>query len=481
MRIGFVGCLVSLLASAGLTLAQPAPPSRSVGPASPGGAALADPPPTPGTAAPDSKPAVQKVAGQGTPEAKPAAGPTQECVGPPPVGTQLWSDDPAPRHYPDDDSKLKEFYPCGYTWVSFDYLLWWLRPLNSPPLVTTGPATVPPAQFGALGSPGTSVLLGGGSGIEFGPTSGIRVSAGVQGPDHAVGLEGNFFLLENKQRTFHYASDAAGNPIIARPFTDAATGQSSRLLTSGPGAFSGALDVQTNSQFYGGEANLTHAAFGLLGCDSSFEIDLLAGFRYLNLSEHLSFSQNSTILPGGESGFNGAVLLAPTRLGVVDTFDTRNNFYGTQIGTAFEFQYCRFFLYGEGKVALGVVHEVVTVNGSTTMFPAGGGSVSTSGGLLALPSNIGRLAHTEFSAVPQVNLNAGFHITPNIRLAVGYEFIYWGTVARPGDQLSSSITVQQLPTSPVFGPTTPPVVPAPALRKSDFWANGLNFSVAFHF
>ena len=32
--------------------------------------------------------------------------------------------------------------PCGRVWASAEYLVWWIRDMNLPPLVTTGPATV---------------------------------------------------------------------------------------------------------------------------------------------------------------------------------------------------------------------------------------------------------------------------------------------------------------------------------------------------
>src|SRR5262245_20098153 len=50
---------------------------------------------------------------------------------------------------------------AGCAWLQGEYLLWWLREYNVPPLVTTGPANV--FAPGALGQPGTTVLPGGGN------------------------------------------------------------------------------------------------------------------------------------------------------------------------------------------------------------------------------------------------------------------------------------------------------------------------------
>src|SRR5438132_527200 len=64
--------------------------------------------------------------------------------------------------------------PPGRFWVSAEYLYWWTKGMHVPPLVTAGSATdtIP----GALGQPGTRVLLGGD--IDSEGHSGARFSAG---------------------------------------------------------------------------------------------------------------------------------------------------------------------------------------------------------------------------------------------------------------------------------------------------------------
>lgn len=448
MRSGFFG-LVILLAAPGLTLAQSAPPA-----------------------------APKVVESQQLPAAVPPKPAAAEA--PPPAGTQLWNDQYTTCDDPYAAPAFKKHLPDGCFWVSADYLMWWMRGQQTPPLVTTGPATVPPNQFGAIGGPGTVTLFGGNE-IDYGLTNGLRVSAGLQGEDHAAALEGSAFLLERKGASFRAASDAAGNPIIARPFTDVVNGVPTRLLVSGPNAFSGGIAVSTTNRFWGAEAHVSKASFGLVGDCSNFEFDLLAGFRFLSLTERLRVAQDSVILPGGNSGFNGAVLLAPTEVRVADLLDTTNQFYGTQLGAAGEYQLGRFFVYGCGKVALGVVYEVANNIGTTTAIPPGGTPTTVPGGLFALASNFGRRTHTTFAAVPEGELNVGYQVTCNLRLYVGYSAIYWNTVARPGDQATTQINVTQLPTSRAFGPPVGPLLPAPAINHSDFWAHGVNFGFALHF
>ncbi len=465
MRKGFVGSLIALLAGAGLSFAQWAPT-------------------VPATANPTVKPAAAE---QRLPEPSastpqtPAVAPSEPEV-PPPSGTMMWSDT-FPPTFPDDNSTLKQSMPCGNVWFSAEYLMWWMRGQTTPPLVTTGPGTVPPAQFGALGSPGTFALFGG-TDLPLGMASGMRISGGIQAPNHAIGIEGGMFLLEQRSVGFSGgSSSAAGNPVIARPFIDVTTGMSSRLLTSGPGAFTGALTADSSTRFFGGDVNLTHATVGVLSYEheTNLELDVLAGFRFLDLNETLSFRQLSTILPGGFSGFNGRLVFAPNQIAVADTFDNRNQFYGPQIGASVEYQYCHFYYYGSLKMGLGVVHEVSEVLGTTTLITPTGAMTTVPGGLLALGTNIGRRAHDEFAAAPEVNMNIGYQLCRNVRLAVGYDFLYWSVTARPGDQINDRINVTQLPTSPVFAPLSGPALPAPQLHRNDFWAHGVNFTLAYHY
>jgi hypothetical protein len=296
-----------------------------------------------------------------------------------------------------------------------------------------------------------------------------------------VGLEGSVFLMERRSVGVGFASQPNGDPVIARPFIDTLTGQGGRTVTSAPDNFAGALTATTSSRLWGAEINATKAVFGCMSHDGNIEFDLLAGIRYLDLEEGLSISQNSTVLPDGVAAFQGQFLLAPTNVLVADSFTTRNQFFGGQVGTAFEFQYCHFFVYTVAKVGLGVVHQVLNVNGNSIAIVPGGGILSAPGGVLALPSNIGRRAHDDFAAVPEVNLNLGYQFTPRLRAFIGYTFLYWSEVERPGNQTDLVVSGGQIPTSPAFGQISNPLLPSPQIRRTDFWAQGFNCGLAFHF
>ena len=65
------------------------------------------------------------------------------------------------------------------------------------------------------------------------------------------------------------------------------------------------------------------------------------------------------------------------------------------------------------------------------------GTTVNTGGVLVQPSNTGRFYRSTFSAVPELALDVGWWVTPLIRLSLGYQFLYWPGVARPGRALPS--------------------------------------------
>ena len=87
------------------------------------------------------------------------------------------------------------------------------------------------------------------------------------------------------------------------------------------------------------------------------------------------------------------------------------------------------------------------------------------GGLLALPgANIGRYTQSKFAVVPEAGVKIGYHLTPNLRLAVGYNFLYLSSVLRPGDQIDTGLDVTRIPNFPLPGDYRPVAASARASR-----------------
>src|SRR5207302_7078839 len=78
-------------------------------------------------------------------------------------------------------------------------------------------------------------------------------------------------------------SDALGAPAIGRPFFDVNANAENSQLVAFPGRLAGSVSAAVSSRLQGWEAN--GVANLLSGC--SYRVDVLGGFRYLQLNEGL--------------------------------------------------------------------------------------------------------------------------------------------------------------------------------------------------
>lgn len=346
--------------------------------------------------------------------------------------------------------------PRSPIYVRAEYLAWWLKGDTTPPLVTTSPNGTVATEAGVLGAPGASVLYGG-SGMNSAMRSGARLVAGWW-LDPSARIEVEFFGLGNAQTSFNESS--TGNPILARPFFNLQTGAQDSNLIAFPTTTQGSIQVMERSSFMGAGIHATQNLSCTQCCpDRQFRWDFIYGFRYLRLAENLTINSSltSTVSPG-------------TVFTTFDGFKTANNFYGADLGLMREKRSSRWSLTTIGRIALGFTSQVATVSGNSTTTPAGGSTSTSNGGLLALPSNIGTYHRDAFTYVPQLELKLGYYVTQNLRLTVGYDLIYWSRVARPGEQINTSVNTSQTGGGTLTGPAGPLFT----FHESDLWIQGVS-------
>ncbi|HXG12445.1 MAG TPA: BBP7 family outer membrane beta-barrel protein [Gemmataceae bacterium] len=355
---------------------------------------------------------------------------------------------------------------CGrppLVWASAEYLLWWVKDGPLPlPLVTVGdPADIDP---GALGQPGTRILFGQRD-LHYGSFAGGRLAVGSWlNKNRSIGLEGTLFLLERRSDTFRIQSDAAGAPLLAFPFINPTTGAPHAVLISEPAPgepLVGGVAIASSSRLWGAEAS-GGVTLVRMPC---FSMGALGGFRYMDLDEDLRLF-NPTIDPA-------AAVIEIAR----DRFETRNQFFGGQLGTWFGFRWRRFTLDLTGKCALGTTHQVLNISGAITQTGAGATTPGTfPGGVFTQPTNMGRFTRGQFTVLPQAQLRLGVNLLSNVQAYVGYDFLYWNNVIRPGEQVDRALNLTQSPifgTGQLMGPARPTVL----FNRSEFWAHGANFGV----
>jgi hypothetical protein len=370
-------------------------------------------------------------------------------------------------------------------WARTDYLLWWMKNAPLPvPVVTTGdprvgfdPKLVNTVNTaGAIGQPGTRVLLGD-STIHFPAFSGARLTlGGWLDDDERVGAEANGFVFQRLTNTFSAASDSAGNPPLYFPIFSGIAGAERAVPIADPlRSFSGDVAVTSALQLWGAELNGLFTYCRRPG----LEIVLLAGFRYADLRESLHMRNTTTDLL-----FDNVTVLH-------DSFDTSNQFYGGQIGSRLTVQYDRLSLDITSKIALGLTRQSVDIQGDISqlgpnpLVPPGLGTFP--GGVFAQPSNIGQRNSTQFTdpftVMPSLELKLAYQITQRIRAFVGYDIMYWNQVVRPGSQINHNVNLSQ---NAVLDPNgtgilVGPAQPAPLFIRSDFWAQGINVGLEFRY
>ena len=355
--------------------------------------------------------------------------------------------------------------------VEVDFLRWWYARPTLPPLVTSGSAN--DAVPGALGQPGTRVLIGGNDPAAE-SAIGVRGRLGCWLGDTRYGWDAGFFYTSPQNH-----QDSASStffPVLARPFFDTVPNAQSALLLGFPGAFDGDSTVTTRTTFWGVDANAT-AAIDICGDTVAF-----AGFRYVELTDRLTISDRFAVGPAGLVFINGFNLLPGATGTITDLVRARNEFYGGQVGLRHRQSFGNCDVILRASVALGITDQRAELNGRTDTTDVDGTVRSVPAGLLVQESNTGEFERGRFSAIPELGVKFAYSVVPGISVHAGYDVLYWTTVVRAANQLDPTIDTRQVPTHPNFipgfGPGVRPIVP---LRESEFWAHGFNFGVRIEY
>jgi hypothetical protein len=323
-----------------------------------------------------------------------------------------------------DHARRPNREPHGHHfYTTFDYLHWWVRRQESPPLAQINGDLIRAEDFDGSTRDGGRFTLG------------IWLDT-----DCATAIEGVFLFLgeQSKGRTL----TSNGFPELGRPFIRATTGLPDVLPIADVGV-PGAIAMDTHARLFGFEVNLRRELYRTAGG----HVDLLLGYRQLYLDEGLRVTDKTTF--------------ADTTIIGVDQFGTHNRVYAGQIGLEAEVSWRRLFFDIWGKFGFGGNGQTVDIDGYTKTVTSTGTEVLP-GDVLTQPSNIGRYRDTTFTVIPEVGVNVGLRITPNWRVAVGYAVLAIDNVVRPGDQID-----------PAFAPDGSRPAP-PRLTDATYWAHGIN-------
>lgn len=482
MRKGILGSLAALAAGAGMAWGQSGSlPTAPAGKSFVGGPEIV--PVMGNTPAPIIPPSIPVGGGPGG--FIPQAGPMY----PPPANFSGID----PSSLPQVPSSAFLSPEAPHFWWGAEYLLYFVKSQPTRyPYVTTSSFQ----SAGRLNNPTTSILFTD-SDVPYNISNGFRVNAGYfYDADRRTGFQLEGFVLQEKTKSFATASDAAGSPVLARPFINANTGLQSSIVIAtpnGPGTGPigqvGSISVDTSNQTYSPEGNFVLNLYR--SCPEAgwgATVNMLLGLRYIQLEETLTIQSNSTFmngttLPPAFGTFPGVVGPFPS-LVIIDNFRTLNQFYGGQIGFQSEFRNRRWSLLGNFKLGLGNMHSRVDIDGTTTAIrglpnPSVMGSVR--GGILANGQNIGREHNDRFAVVPEFGLTAGYSLTSRLTFTVGYNFLYLTNVIRPGEIVDPRVFPGLIPASNSFGQVAGVVPRNDNNRESDYFVQGASVGFLFRY
>ncbi len=357
-------------------------------------------------------------------------------------------------------------------WVSFEYLMWWQKGMALPPLVSQDIAGDGTDFGGALG-PGSEILYGNQQVLEDSLNGGrLRLGLWLDGC-HEWAVQAEFFSTNTITDSFALSSN--GNPSTGRPFLDV-DGMLERSLLigsqtpQGDVVDTGNIQIGVESQLEGTGVHFRRKLLTHKGCGDTIFARLpqqyrsqfsgLIGWRWLELDESILIDGTTNSIRTPQD---------PTTFRVRDQFETRAQFNGIDIGTVYSRQRGCWDLDLQTRLALGISRQTVRIDGSTSF----NGDDEVSGGLLALPSNIGIYERDRFAVVPELNAKLGYQLTPQLKATIGYSFIYWSNVVRPGDQISRIVDETQVPSS--NGDSTTARFPEFAFNETDYWVQGISF------
>lgn len=358
---------------------------------------------------------------------------------------------------------------CKYVprcYVEFEYLLWWLKKNDLPPLLTSGDLTdtVP----GALGQPHTQVLFGGAEGAN--PFSGGRLTAGYWLDEAETwGVEASGFLLEQRSQVTSFGSGgAAGTAVLTRPFFNVNAGVEDADPVAVPTALAGTITFFQPRRFYGAELDL--ACSQPKSVYKLSRLSAFAGVRFLSLDEKLGIVENLADLPAQGQAGNTFFLS--------EGFTTYNRFYGGQVGLAWQLHLGNAFINLVGKVGVGENRQTLKTGAfSQITEPDGTVTAAADRGLLVQPSNLGTFRHNNISVVPEAQATLGYEFNEHVRISFGYNFLFWSQVLRPEGGIDRAVNIQALQPFDQVGPAQP----MPRFNTTGFWAQGFTANLGFSF
>jgi len=329
-------------------------------------------------------------------------------------------------------------------WTEFEFLYWNVKDF---------PKVIP------LVKSGTETVLGGKK-IHEGTRSGGRFTVGYWADDcHTIAAEARYFFLPEGSNRHDVRS--IPNQTLTIPFFDVTIQGESSTNLSLENVFRGKARLEVENKIQGAELNGIYTFYSM----PRRNIVGIGGLRWIYFSDRLNFTTSSPLLAVPDDVFK-----------TKDSFATRNNFFGAQIGFDASYHFECFALNLRALIAAGAVHTTSAINGKLLTNDFTPKVKKYEGGYFALPTNIGHKSRTQFCYIPEVDVKFVYNANACFSVFVGYTGIYvsdvvWasGTMSRKLNP-SQSVAITDNPNADLLGPKNPKT----HFGSESVWVQGLN-------
>ena len=356
-------------------------------------------------------------------------------------------------------------------WVSAEYMMMWQKGMRLPPLVTTSNQ----ADAARLGRSSTTTLFGGGNGYVDDLQNGLRVRLGFWlDPCHNWAIEAEHFGLESNSDGFSATGD--GTTVIGRPFFNMQLNAQDAELVSFPNTVSGTVSANVTSSLNSTGIHLRRLLCCGQGCVTDCccrsrpycsRLEGLVGWRRMHLDEDLTIREDLTAANNAGT------------FDITDSFHTDTHFNGFNFGVLYHRQRGRWSLDMTGRLGIGTNRQIVSIGGQTLITQTGAADQSFNEGIYALSTNSGRFSRNRFAVIPEFGFTTGYNWTSNLRFTLGYTFIYWNNVVRPGDQIDQDLNPNLFP--PAIAGANVSSRPTFAFQETDYWVQGWTIGAEYRF
>ncbi len=350
-------------------------------------------------------------------------------------------------------------------YFEMDYLFWDFEGTHLPPVLTANSTSTPLTDIGRIDAATTDIVIGGENVGDFGQ-SGLRFRFGrYLDASRFSRFEFSGWFLFDGSDSWRGAS-VDGDPILARPFYNTATGQPDAQVISLAGVADGSLRSDYRRRMFGFDPLL----FVCLQDDGRRWVEGFFGYRYWRYEDSLDVYERVAPVPAG--------LIAPgTEFRIEDHFRAENDYHLVPLGVSVTHRGEEWRLETRGSVAVGFVRQEVTIYGRTEISVDGEPLATDQGGFLALASNSGRHERTRFAWVPQLEVVLRRQLRQSTWLQLGYSIFYLNDVVRGPQQIDTNIDPNLLPPALVNNSSGP----AFGFRSEGELVHGLNAGILWKY